>query len=264
MLAPPSQGSHPPQATLASQRGKQRLDTLLFQSGLARSRSHAQALILSQTVLVNGEKVDKSGRAFPPEVEITLLSPPAPYVGRGGIKLEAALLGFAIDVQGKVGLDVGASTGGFTDCLLQHGAARVYAVDVGYGQMAWKLRQDPRVILLERQNVRLLTSDHIPDPIDIATLDLSFISLDKVIPHCLPFLKKEGEMVALIKPQFEVGKGAVGQGGIVRDPEQHKAVLMKIEQVTRELGLRIINTLLSPILGQKGNKEYLAHIRRMS
>ncbi len=242
---------------------KERLDLLLQARGLAESRERARGLILSGSVLVDGKKIEKAGAQVKRDAEIVLLGPTSPYVGRGGIKLEAALDTFHPEVSGKVAMDVGASTGGFTDCLLQRGAARVYAVDVGYGQLAWRLRQDPRVIVLERSNIRLLPPEAIPEPVDLATIDVSFISLEKVLPAVLSFLAPRGEMVALVKPQFEVGKGEVGRGGIVRSPEKHQSVLDRIYHQAAEWGLEIAGSIPSPILGQKGNVEFLVYFRRL-
>jgi 23S rRNA (cytidine1920-2'-O)/16S rRNA (cytidine1409-2'-O)-methyltransferase len=186
-----------------------------------------------------------------------------PYVSRGGLKLEAALKHFEISVQDKVAMDVGSSTGGFTDVMLQQGTRKVYCIDVGYGQLAWKLRQDPRVVLLERTNIRNLETERIPEAIDIATIDVSFISLNKVVPKVLEFLTADGEIVALIKPQFEVGKGEVGKGGIVKDAAKRQAAVDRVKGEFEALGLRIMGIIESPILGQKGNMEYLMHCIKM-
>lgn len=245
-----------------SAKPKERLDLLLQSRGLAESRERARSLILSGSVLVDGKKIEKAGAQVKEDAEIVLLGPISPYVGRGGIKLEGALNAFHLDPSGKVVIDVGASTGGFTDCLLQRGAARVYAVDVGYGQLAWRLRQDPRVIVLERRNIRTLPPEVIPEPVDLATIDVSFISLEKVIPAVIPFLKPRGEIVALVKPQFEVGKGEVGRGGIVRSSEKHRSVLDRIYSQAAGWGLQIGGSIPSPILGQKGNAEFLVYFRR--
>lgn len=246
----------------SSAKSKERLDLLLQARGLAESRERARSLILSGSVLVDGKKVEKAGAQVPQDAEIVLLGPASPYVGRGGTKLEAALDAFRPDLSGKVAIDVGASTGGFTDCLLQRGTARVYAVDVGYGQLAWRLRQDPRVIVLERSNIRTLPAEAIPEPVDLATIDVSFISLEKVIPAVLPFLRPRGEIIALVKPQFEVGKGEVGRGGIVRSPEKHQSVLNRIFSQAPIWGLEIGGSIPSPILGQKGNAEFLVYFRK--
>lgn len=216
-------------------------------------------MILAGKVLVNGQKIEKAGALVPEDADIRIIGKPLPYVSRGGLKLEAALKEFHISVKDKVVLDVGASTGGFTDCLLQHGCRKVYAVDVGYGQLAWKLRQDPRVISIERTNIREIEPQLIPEPIDIAVIDVSFISLEKVVPPVLPFLARDSEIIALIKPQFEVGKGQVGKGGIVRDEAARTAVVEKVAAFFRELGLEVKGIIPSPITGQDGNIEYLIY-----
>jgi len=236
---------------------KKRLDVLLVERGLAETRARAQALILAGEVQVEGRVVDKAGAMVPEEAEITV-APALPYVSRGGLKLEGALGAFGIDVRGKVVADVGASTGGFTDCLLRRGAARVYAIDVGYGQLAWSLRQDPRVVVMERTNVRYLAA--LPEPIDLVTIDVSFISLSLVLPVVARWLRETGEIVALVKPQFEVGKGEVGRGGVVRRPEQHRSVLERVAGWARELGLRFDGVIPSPVLGPAGNREFLVHL----
>lgn len=241
---------------------KERLDLLLVARGFAESREKAKGLILSGSIEVAGKKVDKVGVQVNRDAEIVLLKPPLPFVSRGGLKLEAALDHFRIDVTGKTAIDIGASTGGFTDCLLQRGAARVYAVDVGYGQMAWRLRIDPRVVMLERQNIRHLPADVIPEPVDLATIDVSFISLEKVVPEITPRLKPDGAVIALVKPQFEAGKGEVGKGGILRDPEKQKKILDRICGKGEEWGLTVIGAIPSPILGQKGNKEFLVYFKK--
>jgi 23S rRNA (cytidine1920-2'-O)/16S rRNA (cytidine1409-2'-O)-methyltransferase len=234
-----------------------RLDKLLVDKGLAPSRERAQALILAAKVQVDGERVTKAGRMVPVESIITLTGDDLPYVSRGGLKLEHALDVFLLSVKGLVALDVGASTGGFTDCLLQRGAARVYAVDVGYGQLAWKLRQDPRVVAIERQNIRSLPADLIPERIRIATVDTSFISLRLVLPAMLPFLADGATLVALIKPQFEAGRGQVGKGGVVRDPAIHEEVCRSVVELAESLGCSVMGVTPSPILGPKGNREFL-------
>ncbi len=236
---------------------KKRLDVLLLERGLAETRARAQAMIMAGEVRVDGRVVDKAGAMVPDDAEIAV--PEAmPYVSRGGLKLEAALDRFGVDVRGKVVADVGASTGGFTDCLLKRGAARVYAIDVGYGQLAWPLRQDARVVVMERTNVRYLEA--LPEPIDLVTIDVSFISLGLVLPVVARWLQAAGEIVALAKPQFEVGKGEVGRGGVVRRPEQHEAVLVRIAGWARQLGLRLDGVVPSPVLGPAGNREFLAHL----
>jgi len=236
---------------------KLRLDLLLVERGLAESREKGQAIIFAGQVLVNGQKQDKAGAVVPEDAEIRILGETLRYVGRGGLKLEAALREFRLPLQGKAALDVGASTGGFTDCLLQNGVQKVFAVDVGYGQLAWKLRQDPRVVVIERVNIRDMAPSLIPEPVDIAVIDVSFISLTKVIPSILNFLKPDAAMVALIKPQFEVGKEQVGKGGIVRDETARMTAVKNIEDFIRGLGLEVEGIVPSPITGQDGNNEYL-------
>jgi 23S rRNA (cytidine1920-2'-O)/16S rRNA (cytidine1409-2'-O)-methyltransferase len=233
--------------------GKRRLDTLIVQRGLAESREKAKAAILAGCVLVDGQPVLRPGILFPEEASISLTEP-ARYVGRGGEKLEHALAAFRLDVSGLVAIDVGASTGGFTDCLLQHGAVRVYAVDVGYGLLAYRLRQDERVVVLERTNVRHLTS--LPEQPDIATIDVSFISLEKVIPPVVSLLKAGAPIVALVKPQFEAGRREVGKGGVVRDPLIHAAVLGRLARWAVKQGLRVRGLTTSPLRGPAGNKEF--------
>jgi 23S rRNA (cytidine1920-2'-O)/16S rRNA (cytidine1409-2'-O)-methyltransferase len=241
---------------------KIRLDVLLVQRGLVESRERAQAMIFAGQVLVNGQKQEKAGVLVAEDAELRIIGEALPFVSRGGLKLEAALTEFRIAVEGKIALDVGASTGGFTDCLLMHGAKKVYAVDVGYGQMAWKLRQDPRVITIERMNIREIDPSLLPDPLDIAVADVSFISLEKVIPGILQFLKPDAEIVALIKPQFEVGREQVGKGGIVRDEAARNAAVRKVEGFVRELGFEIKGVIPSPIKGRDGNVEYLIYAVR--
>ena len=241
---------------------KERLDKLLVERGLVQSRERARALILAGKVIVDDHAVDKAGTQVPAGAEIRLKGEDIPYVSRGGLKLEKGLDAFGVEVSGRVAIDVGASTGGFTDCLLQRGAARVYAVDVGYGQLAWKLREDERVINMERSNIRHLTSDQLPQRPSLAVIDASFISLDKVLPATLSLLSDPGEVVALIKPQFEVGRGEVGKGGVVRDEAQHQRVLENIKSLAQELGCEILGLTESPILGPKGNKEFLIHLRK--
>jgi 23S rRNA (cytidine1920-2'-O)/16S rRNA (cytidine1409-2'-O)-methyltransferase len=238
---------------------KIRLDLLLARRGLAESREKAQAIVFAGQVLVNGRKEDKSGALVPEDAEIRILGETLRYVGRGGLKLEAAIREFAVPALGKIALDVGASTGGFTDCLLQHGAQKVYAVDVGYGQMAWKLRQDPRVVVIERVNIRGMSPSLVPEPVDLAVIDVSFISLEKVLPPVTAFLKPDGAVVALIKPQFEVGREHVGKGGIVRDEVARMAAVKKIADFITELGFNVKGTIPSPITGQDGNVEFLIY-----
>jgi len=239
--------------------GKVRIDRLLVDRGLVESRERGHALILAGQVLVNGQKQDKAGALVPEDAEIRILGEVLPYVSRGGLKLAAALREFGVSADGKVALDVGASTGGFTDCLLQHGAKKVYAVDVGYGQMAWKIRQDPRVVTIERVNIRAIEPSLVPEPVDMAVIDVSFISLEKVIPSILQFLRPGAELVALIKPQFEVGREQVGKGGIVRDEVARTAAVERVTSFIQEQGFTIAGVIPSPITGQDGNVEFLIY-----
>jgi len=234
------------------------LDRLLVSRGLLASRRRAQALILAGKVRVNGQRVSKAGHPVPVSAALDVELPDHDYVSRGGLKLAEALNRFHLDVRNLVCLDVGASTGGWTDCLLQNGARSVYAVDVGYGQLAWKLRQDPRVIAIERSNIRYLDPQTIPEPVDLAVIDVSFISLRIVVPATLKFLKPGGHLVVLIKPQFEVGKGQVGKGGIVRNPRHHQEVITGLTAFFDSQGLHCASVIPSPIQGAKGNREFLA------
>ncbi len=240
---------------------KKRLDALTVEKGLAPSRERAKALIMAGRIMVDGVPVSKPGTAIRASAELTRKGEDLPYVSRGGLKLKAALEAFNLSIDDTICLDVGASTGGFTDCLLQHGARRVYAVDVGYGQLAWKLRQDKRVVSMERTNARHLKPDDFPEPIDIATLDAAFISLKLVVPAVRPCLKPGASIVALIKPQFEVGKGQVGKGGVVRDPRLHDRVIMDLEAFFHAQRFNILGVCASPIQGPKGNREFLMHLR---
>jgi len=238
---------------------RQRLDQVLFDRNLAESREKARALILSGNVLVNGQKVDKAGQAVDPECAIELLERPK-YVSRGGVKLEAALEYFHVDVRGKICLDIGSSTGGFTDCLLQRGAARVYAIDVGTGQLDWKLRNDPRVQVQERVNARYLSREQVPEPVDVAVCDVSFISVTMILPVLPGLLADQGEMIILVKPQFELQRRQVGKGGIVRDPELHRLACERIQAAAGALGFHS-DIIPSPILGAEGNREFLLYAR---
>ncbi len=239
---------------------KVRLDKLLVERGLAATRSRAQALIASGLVRVAGRPAERAATLVPPDEEVTLLGSGCPYVSRGGLKLAAALDGFAVDVTGLVCADIGASTGGFTDCLLQRGAARVYAIDVGYGQLAWKLRQDERVVVMERTNARYLTPDDLPTPIDLAVIDASFISLRLLLPPLPPLFAGPARIIALIKPQFEAGREQVGKGGIVRDPAVQRTVIDQLAAFAADLGLHDNGVLPSPIQGAKGNQEFLWYL----
>jgi len=238
---------------------KQRLDVLLLERGLVNSREKARALILAGQVLVDGQKLDKAGHAVSAEARVELLDSPR-YVGRGGLKLEAALDHFAIPVTGKICLDIGSSTGGFTDCLLQGGAARVYAIDVGTGQLDWKLRNDPRVIAQEQVNARYLTRTEVPEPIDLAVCDVSFISITMILPALGNLLQKDAEMVILVKPQFELEREQVGKGGIIRDPALHRQACQRVEEAVRRLGFET-SIFPSPVLGAEGNQEFLLYAR---
>lgn len=236
---------------------KQRLDKLMVERGLAPSREKAQALIMAGQVVVGDHAVDKSGHQVPLDADIRIKGDVLPYVSRGGLKLRKALDQFGIDVSGLVAIDVGASTGGFTDCLLQAGVLKVFAVDVGHGQLAWKLQQDPRVINIEKTNIRYLTPDKLGVAPDLAVIDASFISLAKILPATVALLKPGGRIIALIKPQFEVGKGEVGKGGIVRDPAAHQKVIEDVSQAAQSMGMNVAGLCESPITGADGNREFL-------
>lgn len=241
-----------------------RLDVLLVERALATSRERAQGLILAGQVRVGGHVVTKAGTFVAADAQVEISGPEHPYVSRGGIKLAAALDAFAIEVAGRQALDIGASTGGFTDALLQRGAARVVALDVGHGQLDWKLRNDPRVVVLERVNARTLTPGQLPGPtrrFDIVTIDVSFISLRHILPVVPPLLGSDGHLVALVKPQFEAGRSEVGKGGIVRDPVVHARVLEDVAAAADTLGLRRLGLIESPIAGMEGNREFLLHLR---
>ena len=240
---------------------KQRLDRLLVERGVAPSRQRAQAMIMAGKILVNNRPVEKAGFLVDHEDSIEQKGKDIPYVSRGGLKLEGALQALEVKLEGSVCLDVGASTGGFTDCLLQNGAARVYTVDVGYGQLAWKLRQDPRVVVIERTNIRHMPAERIGEPVDIATIDVSFISLKIVVPAVIAFLKNSASILALIKPQFEVGKNQVGKGGVVRDAALHARVIQNLTTFFIESGLSCETVSPSPILGPKGNREFFILLR---
>jgi 23S rRNA (cytidine1920-2'-O)/16S rRNA (cytidine1409-2'-O)-methyltransferase len=241
---------------------KKRLDVLLVERGLAETRAKAQALILAGAVFSGDRKLDKAGTAYTDDTPLEVKSRDHPWVSRGGIKLAHALDHFAIDVAGFIALDVGASTGGFTDVLLQKGAAKVYAVDVGHGQLAWKLRQDPRVAVLERVNARYLTAEQVPEPPDIVVCDASFIGLETVLPAALGLAKPQAQLVALIKPQFEVGPERVGKGGVVRDPALHQEVCARIAAWLTGRGWDVVGIVESPIRGPEGNIEFLVYARR--
>jgi len=236
---------------------KKRIDQLIVDLGLAESRQKAQALILAGHVMVNGQRAEKAGQMAATDA-VVAVGQPSQFVGRGGLKMQAAISHFHIEAKGKVCLDIGSSTGGFTDCLLQSGAARVHAVDVGTNQLDWKLRSDPRVVVHEQVNARYLKPEDIGELCDIAVCDVSFISVTLILPVIPPLLRENAEMVILVKPQFEVGRGEVGKGGIVRDPELHDAVCRKVESLVRDLGFQT-EIIDSPILGAEGNREFLLH-----
>jgi len=243
---------------------RERIDKLLVERNLAESRTKAQALVMAGVVLVNEQQVQKPSDQFPIDAQIRVKhadDPASRYVGRGGLKLQAALLEFQINVQGAVCLDVGASTGGFTDCLLQNGAQKVFAIDVGHNQIDWRLRTDPRVEVREGVNVRCLQPEDFPVRFDLAVIDVSFISATKVLPAIVPLVRDGGSIVTLIKPQFEVGRGEVGGGGIVRDPTKRAEAVETVNNSATELGLNVEGVIESPIQGAEGNVEFLAHYR---
>ena len=241
---------------------KERLDVLLVNRGLAPSREKAKTMIMEGNVFVNNNREDKAGSTFPEDCEIEIHGTTLKYVSRGGLKLEKAMTHFGIGLEGKVCMDIGASTGGFTDCMLQNGAVKVYAVDVGYGQFAWKLRQDPRVVCMEKTNIRYVTPDQIDDLLDFASVDVSFISLTKVLGPARALLKDKGQMVCLIKPQFEAGREKVGKKGVVRDKKVHEEVIENVTQFAITNGFSIHALEYSPIKGPEGNIEYLVYIEK--
>ena len=240
---------------------KVRLDSLLIERGLVTTRQQAIGLILSGNILVDGIKIEKAGKAVPEDAEI-VVKETLRYVGRGGLKLEEAIRSFNLNVKDKSAIDIGASTGGFTDCLLQHGAKKVYAVDVGYGQLHWRLRQDPRVINIEKTHILKLDWRLIQDPIDIATVDLSFISVTRIFPVLCEHLQQSATVIILVKPQFEVGKGEVGKGGIVRNMDKIQKAVDKVISHAVKAGFKVRGLINSPITGQKGNIEYLLYIEK--
>ena len=241
---------------------KIRLDAAVTEKGLAESREKAKALIMAGCVLVDGEKCDKAGTVIKSDSVIEIKGNPLKYVSRGGLKLEKAIQKHRFDLTGKVCIDIGASSGGFTDCMLQNGASRVYAVDVGYGQLAWSLRNDPRVVNLERTNIRYVTEEQIPQLLDFGSVDVSFISLTLVLPVLHRLLKETGEALCLVKPQFEAGKGKVGKKGVVREPEIHCEVLEKILNFCNQNGFLVLDMDYSPIKGPEGNIEYLFYMKK--
>nr|WP_325193312.1 TlyA family RNA methyltransferase [uncultured Oscillibacter sp.] len=242
--------------------GKKRLDVLLTERGLQESRQRAQAVIMSGEVFVNGQRVDKPGTAVAEDAQIEIRGGTLAYVSRGGLKLEKAMATFPIDLHGAVCADIGASTGGFTDCMLQNGAEKVYAVDVGYGQLAWKLRSDPRVVCLERTNARYLTHEQVPDELDFASVDVSFISLKLILPPLNGLLKDGGHAACLVKPQFEAGREKVGKKGVVRDPDVHLEVLEHFLGHAKESSFTVLGLTYSPIRGPEGNIEYLGYLEK--
>lgn len=241
---------------------KQRIDTLLVEKGFFESREKAKASIMSGIVFVNEQKVDKAGEEVNIDAKIEVRGNVCPYVSRGGLKLEKAINCFGVDLEDKVCMDIGASTGGFTDCMLQNGAKKVYSVDVGYGQFAWKLRQNEKVVCMERTNIRYVTKEDISDMLDFASIDVSFISLTKVLPVAFNLTKDDGEVVALIKPQFEAGREQVGKKGVVREPAIHKEVIEKIVEFSKSIGFKVKNLSFSPIKGPEGNIEFLIYLSK--
>ena len=239
---------------------KKRLDVLLVEQGYADSRTKAQAIIMSGQVYVDGQKADKPGISYEESAALEVRGASCPYVSRGGLKLEKALRNFGVDPTGYVCSDSGASTGGFTDCLLQQGAKKVFAIDVGYGQLDWKIRSDPRVVVMERTNVRYVTPEQLGEPLDLSVIDVSFISLKIVLPVVKTFLKPTGQVLCLIKPQFEAGRDKVGKKGVVRDPATHKEVLDGFLALAKELNFCVLGLTFSPVKGPEGNIEFLAHL----
>lgn len=242
---------------------KERLDVLLVQRGMAASREKANAMIMAGEILVDGEREDKAGSMFPDTVTITQKGRPLPYVSRGGLKLEKAMTHFGLDLTGKICMDVGASTGGFTDCMLQNGAVKVYAVDVGHGQLDWKLRNDERVVCMERTNIRYVTPEDIQEPVQFVSIDVSFISLTKVLLPVRNLMEEGAEMTALIKPQFEAGREKVGKKGVVRDPAIHLEVIQTVISYAKSISFGVRHLEFSPIKGPEGNIEYLVHLVKL-
>ena len=241
---------------------KERLDVLLVKRNLMESREKAKAVIMSGNVFVDGQREDKAGTTFPDTVQIEIKGNKLPYVSRGGLKLEKAIANFDVDLQDKVCTDVGSSTGGFTDCMLQNGAKKVFAIDVGTNQLAWKLRQDERVVCMEKTNIRYVTPENIGEPIDFSSIDVSFISLTKVLLPIRNYLKEDGQIVALIKPQFEAGREKVGKKGVVREKSTHYEVIELVLSYAVSIGFQVLNLDYSPIKGPEGNIEYLAHLQK--
>ena len=241
---------------------KERLDVLLVKRNLASSREKAKAIIMSGNVFVDGQREDKAGTSFSEEVQIEVRGHALPYVSRGGLKLEKAMKNFDVSMEGKVCTDVGSSTGGFTDCMLQNGAVKVFAIDVGHGQLDWKLRQDERVVCMEKTNIRYVTPEDIEEPVDFSSIDVSFISLTKVLLPVRNLLSQDGQIVCLIKPQFEAGREKVGKKGVVRDPAVHKEVIEKVIAFAKEQYLQPLALDFSPIKGPEGNIEYLLYLQK--
>ncbi len=241
---------------------KKRLDVLLVEKGLVSGRDRAKAMVMAGLAFVDGVRADKPGAMLPPTAEVELRAAPQKYVSRGGQKLEKAIRFFSLKLAEKICMDIGASTGGFTDCMLQNGAARVYAVDVGYGQLAWRLRTDERVVVMERTNIRYVTAVQVPEPLDFASADVSFISLKAVLPVAYTLLRQDGEMVCLIKPQFEAGRGNVGKKGVVRDKSVHESVIKAVAGCAEKIGFSVPGLSYSPVKGPEGNIEYLMHIKK--
>ena len=242
---------------------KERLDVLLVKRNLAESREKAKAIIMSGNVFVEGQREDKAGSTFSDEVQIEIKGHTLPYVSRGGLKLEKAVANFDVTLQDKVCTDVGSSTGGFTDCMLQNGARKVFAIDVGRGQLAWKLRQDERVVCMEKTNIRYVTPEDLGEPIDFSSIDVSFISLTKVLLPIRNYLKEDGQIVALIKPQFEAGREKVGKKGVVREKSTHREVIELVLSYAVSIGFAVLNLDFSPIKGPEGNIEYLVHLQKV-
>lgn len=242
-------------------KNKDRLDVVMVEQKIAETRSKAQAMIMAGEVYIGAQKMDKAGTTVPCDAVITVRGSSCPYVSRGGLKLEKALRDFGVEPAGFVCSDSGASTGGFTDCLLQQGASKVYAIDVGYGQLAWKIRNDPRVVTMERTNIRYVTPEDLGEQLDLSVVDVSFISLHTVLPVIKNLLKPTGQILCLIKPQFEAGKGKVGKKGVVREPEIHQEVLENFVSLVEKLDMRLANLTYSPVKGPEGNIEFLGHLK---
>ncbi|MEJ2695027.1 MAG: TlyA family RNA methyltransferase [Candidatus Sulfobium sp.] len=241
---------------------KERLDKVLVDRGIVKSRERAKALIMEGRVFVDGSRVAKAGAPVSADADVAVKGADIPFVSRGGLKLQAALDFFSIDPSGAVAMDIGCSTGGFTDCLLKRGARKVYGVDVGYGQFDWTLRKDPRVVLFEKTNIRYLDRDAVGEPVDLAVIDVSFISLLKVLPRAFQFLKENGSVLALVKPQFEVERGKVGKGGVVKDEAVRLSAVEKVRRGAEETGFSVIGDFQSPLPGQKGNREYFVYLKK--